>query len=148
MYLLPWVCARPSKAEVLTWRITCIIWAKYVQNMWYRGKRDKWPETRICNSWQQDLVLLRECLIHSYTLNTVLWCVGKHWEHWEFFPLPAQSLGKLAEETHSNAREIRPKALSGVPFAKRKRQRPSEVWLACGHLHHFSNRRTVGHAAN
>lgn len=30
-------------------------------------------------------------------------------------------------ETHSNATEIRPKALAGAPFAKRKWQRPSEL---------------------
>lgn len=38
---------------------------------------------------------------------------------------PSTVTGKVGRrDTHSNAREIRPKALAGVPFAKRKRQRP------------------------
>lgn len=61
------------------------------------GKGTNGLKPEFGNSSQQDLALLRECLVYSHSLNTVLWCAGKHWE---FFPLPAQSLGKLAEETH------------------------------------------------
>lgn len=91
-------------------------------------------------------MLLRAFLAYSYTLNTVVHCVGKHWEF-----LPLQSLQKLAEDTHIQMlgkSDLR--RLLGPFSGKRKWQRASEVspevWPSPSFLE--QEKRTAGHITN